>query len=252
MTKKNLYYAVTFRRINAFKVGILGIFLAICSWPRVFIEVFTRTGFGIRYFLFPLCLFLAACLAALPFIIYRGYPVPAIIAKNFTWYVYTVALVIFSFNRKKEIKRRKNSYDFAHFSESSGQIHPWFYTLGFLQRYSHPEARRIISVYIEPGIFLIAGIILVLLHQYIGVLFIVCSIIYSMSWSAQYYLGDQFVLNKIDEMICNEELVNSFVHNRPGDKTRGFEFYGTRPGNMEFRRKVADTMIEEEPPVDVI
>ena len=83
-------------------------------------------------------------------------------------------------------------------------------------------------------------------EQLIGFILVICSIVYSLSYRAAYYQGDQFVMDKIDEMICNEELVKSFVEGRTPDETRGFNFYGRRPADPETRRRVAETFVEDE------
>jgi hypothetical protein len=53
-------------------------------------------------------------------------------------------------------------------------------------------------------------------------------------------------MDKIDEMICNEELVKAFVEGRSPDETRGLNYYGRRPADPEARRRIAETFIEEE------
>ena len=47
---KNLYYRTVFMRVNSIKEIILGFFLAIASYPRMLLEVFTRKNMGERYF----------------------------------------------------------------------------------------------------------------------------------------------------------------------------------------------------------
>jgi hypothetical protein len=247
--KKNLYYHTVFKRTNTIKMFILGFFLGICSWPRVFIEVFTRRNFGERYFLFPLCVLLAVILAAIPFGRSYGESAIIVIGANFTWYAYIVAFVMFSLKRRLEVRREPGAYDFAKFSLSAGVLHP---QLRYLSRFGINLSNRVIATYVEPGIFLIAGVFLIILKQDIGYVLSASAVIYGFSWAAQYYLGDQFILDKIDEMISNEELVESFVHNRDPEETRGFEVYGDRPSNQDFRRKIVDQMFEEEPAVDVL
>lgn len=39
-----------------------------------------------------------------------------------------------------------------------------------------------------------------------------------------YRQGDHFIMDKIDEMICNEEMVSSFVEDRDSSQTRGVHF----------------------------
>ena len=249
MKKKNLYYYSVIRRMNLLKGGVLGLFLLICSWPRTFIENFTRRNLGERYFSLPLCLFLAFILAFVPKH-WSGFDegVLTIIGNNLSWYAYLVAYLWYAFKRYREVRRAPGAYDLARYSLSAGSVDPLISQLDFVKR--QPD-RRLVAIVFEPAIFLIGGLLLILLKQPIGYLLAGSAVIYSLSWWAQYYTGDEFVLDKIDEMIVNEELVSSFVHNAPPEETKGFEFYGRAPSNPDFRRKVADQMVEDEPAADV-
>ena len=62
---------------------------------------------------------------------------------------------------------------------------------------------------------------------------------------AAYTIGDHFIMDKIDEMICNEEMVNSFVEGRDSSETRGFSTYGRKPTDPETRRRLADAFMED-------
>jgi hypothetical protein len=249
MKTKNLYYHTVLKRTNVVKLTIFKFVLAICSLFRVFIEVFTRKSFGERYMLLPLNVFLAVLLAAIPYktSYYESLWNP--IFSNISWYAYLVVFVIYSFKRAREIKREPGVYDMAKFSLSAGIINEWFYNIRLT---GTKPTNRIIATYYEPGTAIIIGIILALLKQNIGYLFIISGIVYGISWAGQYYLGDEFIMDTIDEMICNEELVESFVRGLPTQETRGFEVYGTAPGNSDFRRKVADAMMDDDPAVDIL
>jgi hypothetical protein len=251
MKTKNLYYHHMFQRTHHFKAIFLSFFVAISSWFRVPIEVITRRHFGQRYFLFPLCVYIALALAAMPIVAFNTgtYTLWDMIEHNLTWYGFIVLFLRNSYDRYLEVRREPGVYDFERFSLSPGIIHAWFYKL---ELFDLKPTTRIIAIYLEPGLFLLAGIILALLQQNIGYVFIVCSIIYSASWAGAYYMGDEFILDKIDDLITSEELTNTFVHNRPPKETKGFEVDGTKIKNPEFRRKLAESMIEEEPAVDVL
>ena len=76
-------------------------------------------------------------------------------------------------------------------------------------------------------------------------LLIVCSVFYSFGYAGAYHIGDNFVMDKIDEMISNEELEDSFVNDKDPSETRGFRFYGKKPTDPDMRRKVASLMTED-------
>jgi hypothetical protein len=147
-----------------------------------------------------------------------------------------------SLERDKEVKRLPSVFDFARFSLSTGEIHTQI--LAFQWQGKKVDIRTIETV-VEPALFFFIGILLKLFGQSVGTLLVVCSIFYSLSYVAAYVMGDHFVMDKIDEMICNEEMVSSFVEGRNPSETRGVPFYGRRPTDPETRRMLADTFIED-------
>jgi hypothetical protein len=245
--KRNLYYHIVFGRSNALKVAILTFFLAIASWPRLLIEVFLRKSFGERYFSFATGIFVAIVLALFPLVKYKitaltGTDVSGseFVAHYATWYLYLIAFVYMCIQRQKEIEREPSVFDFARFSLSTGKVNQKFRDIVINGK---PADFRTISTLLEPCVFLAAGVVLICVGQVLGVLLFICSVCYSFSYFGAFYLGDQFVMDKIDEMICNEELVDSFVEEKQPEETRGFYAYGKRPNDPEFRSKVADTFI---------
>ncbi len=249
MKTKNLYYATVFKRTNTIKMMILSFFLAIASWPRLFLEVFLRKNFGERYFSFSTAIIITWIFALLPYaweyshsfgFVDKG----KLVLTYATWYLYLAAFVYFSWLRWMEVKREPGVFDFARFSLSTGNINPSFYKMA--ESMGLKPTSRNISTLLEPLVCFVIGALLFLIGQSVGTLIIVCSICYSLSYAGAYHLGDQFVMDTIDEMICNEELVDSFVNNEQPSETRGFEAYGKRPTNADFRRKVVDNFRQED------
>jgi uncharacterized membrane protein HdeD (DUF308 family) len=245
--KKNLYYRTVFKRSNTLKEGFLSFFLAFCSWPRMLIEVFIRKNQGERYFSFSGALTLLIILTLLPlfspFSQLYGSSFTSFLGIFLTWYLYLAGFLYMTIQRRNEIKRLPSVYDFGRFSLSTGYIHPQFRTLEFMGK---PFSIRTIETLLEPGVFGVAGFVLWMSGQPIGFILLVSGIFYSFSYMAAYHQGDNFVMDKIDEMICNEELVKAFVEGRSPDETRGLNYYGRRPADPEARRRIAETFIEEE------
>lgn len=248
--KKNLYYRTVFRRHNVIKEAFLGFFLAFCSWPRLVLEVFLRRNLGERYFSFSSAIIIAVLMAIVPlltsaFLERVGHPLSqtAFLGYYTTWYGFIVAFLYQSYQRNEEIKRLPSVYDFERFSLSTGWIHPWFMNLEFLGKKGD---ERQIATLLEPGFCFAIGLGLSLLSQPVGSILTFCSIFYSISYLAAYHNGDHFVMDKIDEMIANEELVNSFVEGRTPDETRGFSFYGRKPADPDLRRQLVDTFMVDE------
>ncbi|TFF36173.1 hypothetical protein [Mucilaginibacter psychrotolerans] len=252
MIKTNLYYKTVFKRKEVAKDVSLIAFLFIVSWPRLLLEVFVRKNFGERYFSLTTVIFLSIVLFFIPIGIdkashfYSGdSSTISIIFKNITWYLFLAGLLYVSFKRQKEIARETGTFDFAKFSAYDGDIHPMFNNIEIKGK---KVTRRQICILVEPAFFLAIGIILALCVQKLGILIIFCSLCYALGYKADYIRGDHFILDTIDEMICNEEMVESFVHGRGPEETRGFEMRGNAgPSSEEFRKQIIDNLTDEEP-----
>lgn len=255
MKKKNLYYIVVFKRTNMIKAAILGFFLAIASWPRLILEVFLRRGMGQRYYslatsitLFILMLFGSN----MPhYSYYSGWSYPHFsetIQRNPSLTLFAFAFMAMSIRRYREIKNEPGVFDFAKFSQYSGDILPFFYDL---KLFGLTPTRKVISTIYEPLAGLLPGIVLTIFHSPVGLLLIICSIIYSISYYGAHYAGDQFLMDRIDEILFNEDITETLVEGTKPDDGRGVEFFGTSPSSKSFRRVLADTMTESEPASDV-
>ena len=248
--KKNLYYRTVFKRSNAFKEGVLAFFLAFCSWPRLLLEVFIRKNFGERYFSFASAMTVSGILALLPLIyletmsrIFRNSEGMTFISHFATWYVYLAGFLYMCLQRNEEIKHLPSVFDFGRFSLSTGEIHPRFREVTFN---GIPADIRTIEIWLEPLPFALGGFVLWVFGQPIGFIIFLSSIFYSLSYAGAYHQGDHFIMDKIDEMICNEEMVNAFVEGRDPSETRGVNFYGRRPADPDVRRRLVDGFIDDD------
>jgi hypothetical protein len=61
-------------------------------------------------------------------------------------------------------------------------------------------------------------------------------------------MENAFVMDKIDEIILNEEMENAFVNDEDLNKTRGVQFYMRKPNGEELRRKAAEGFFEDPDP----
>ncbi len=251
--KQNLYYKTMFRRHNRIKEFLFSLFLAICSVPRILLEVFVRKNFGERYFSFSTAMIAAFVLFWVPFFT-MSFTVAISRSQGWieskflifvlfyvTWYVGLAAFVYMCIKRRKEIKRMPGVFDFARFSLSAGTIHPKFYGISFGGK--HVTIRQIETL-IEPGFFFFIGFCLFVMGQFVGYLIMFCAVCYSISYFATYWQGDNFIMDKIDEMILNEEMVNNFSHAMPDpDDMRGVRFYGRVPADPAVQRQLVDNII---------
>lgn len=247
--KKNLYYRNVFQRKNKLKENFLLLFWGLASYPRLILEVFLRKNMGRRYYTLASAITVWVILFIIPFLsrdaFYRDFWEN--INHHKLWYLFWVAFIIFAIIKYKEVKTIEHQFDFDHFSLSTGEKFDFFYDLKFNGKTFSP---RQIEIFIEPLPVFILGIIFLLAGQlHIGLLFAISAFFYSQSYAAAYMLSDNFILDKIDEIICNQGLNDTFVHDEPAKN--GFEYNGIKPKSEEWRRKIYEQMFEDEDATEV-
>lgn len=264
--QKNLYYRTVLRRENALQNFFLSLLSTLSSHPRLLLEVFIRKGFGERYFrlisgfsvflilgIFPL---FAETLSALGdhlkqiVTAYGGMPgstpeappqEPSFLFRYLTWYIFLVLFLLKSIQHHLAMKRLPSIFDFQRYSLCGGTINPIFEKIKLGGK---PADVRTIETLLEPGFFFIIGIVLWLFGQNLGILLVVSSIFYSASYFNAYISGDNFIMDKIDEMICNQELANVFLNDDDGE-AMGFRPRFRKPENRDIREKILPMMTEE-------
>lgn len=248
---KETYFRVLFKRENVVKNFLLKLFIGSTSFCRLIIEVFIRRNMGKRYFNLPAAFFTALFLFIVPMlpmvfpVFLNSYYAPTFwgtIKEYWVWYLFIAVFLFFSYLRYKDIKHIKALYDFNHFSLSSGEILPFYWQLKFKGK---PFTPRTLETFIEPLPFFIGGILMMILGQkLLGALFIFSAIVYCISYARAYAIGDEFMYDKIDKRICNEEIARTFVTDEPTG--RGFRFYGEKPNSKETREEIYKDMVDDD------
>jgi len=245
MKKRNSYYYEVFGRPAFLKKVFLSFFLELSYYFRVPIEVITRRNMGERYFNILLTAVMGIAFLYVPIYFSKNYNNDIDWGQIFrmfgTWYIYTALFLYSSYKRWQEIRTYPSVWDLKRFSLTAGKPHSFFLQLKMGGKELTP---RFIAAVVEPGIFFGIGLVLTLLQQPIGIVLLVCSVVYALGYTAAYYLSDQFVMDKIDEMICNEDMRDIFV-NDIGSK-RGFEFSAKRPTDKAARQQLYDEYIDVE------
>ncbi len=239
-----------FGRRNVLKENILAFFFAFSSYPRLLLEVFIRKNLGERYFSYMTGITLIVLLSVWPLMMegvinvltHKPFEFGHFFLHYTTWYLFLYFFWDSCKERNEEIKRLPSVFDFGRYSLSTGERHPRI--LDFKWKGKHVDIRTTETL-VEPALFFFLGLFLAVVGQVVGVLLIICSIFYSLSYMAAYAMGDHFIMDKIDEMIINEEMVASFVEDKDPSETRGVSFYGRKPSDPETRRKLADMFIED-------
>lgn len=247
--KKNLYYRAVLRRENKFKIFLLSLFWGLASSPRLLLEVFIRKDFGERYFKLSASLTIAVVLGLWPYLpsvlvpYAFGREGDSIMPDYLLWYVFLAGFLFMSFRHHRDQQRNPSVFDFKKYSLYAGKINPFFFGLNFFG--IKPDV-RLVECWLEPAGFFLLGLFLNMIGQTLGGLLIFCSIVYGGSYMAAYFIGDNFVMDKIDQIILNEELEKSFMDDMGEDETRGFRFVGRKPEDQELRRRVFDHMTEKD------
>ncbi len=234
--KKNLYFATVFQRRNLVKEFFMSLFLAIASYPRLLLEVFVRKNMGERYFSMASVITLFVVLAALPFVIEKR-TFLYVLQENILWYLFLAGFLYAANKRRLEIKRLPSVFDFARYSLAKGETNPLLYKFS---RFKNLDIRTMQTL-VEPAIFFVGGILLLLIDQdMLGVLLIVSSILFSLSFVAAFHYGDHKVMDEIDRIILSEDMVKAFVDDDDPSLTRGVQFYGRKPADRALRQKVVN------------
>lgn len=250
------------------KFFLWGLFWLFFSPCRMLIEVFIRRDFGERYFRLSKAVSTFTLLMLLPMlgpVTYLFNPAAGLITTeqtNFfaylTWHIYLALFLVASIQHHKAIKLLPSVFDFARYSLDSGRSNDTVLRLWedeaiggrirtIFRRITGREVdTRIFECWIEPAPFFLAGILLALVGQNLGWLLMFSAVTYSISYCFSYYVGDEMVMNTIDQIIISEDFAETFLHDADESKTRGYRFLGRKPNDSEMRRAVMERMTSNE------
>lgn len=236
----------TLIRKNKIKEAFFNFFLDLASFPRMLLEVFLRKNFGERYLNMASVITVAIILYCLPFLI-DGSIFPGRRHKvddgSFTiWYAFTAVWFVIASWRVWQFDKSKSAFNFGMFTYYSGDTHPLFQKFTF---FGKPDRRTIDTVY-EPLFFFVAGIIIRLVDTKLGNLICISSIMYSFSYVGAYMKGDQFLLDKIDEIIWGEQFEKIFTEETDPEHCKGVYLYSRRPESKQAAEMIAKSLLEEE------
>lgn len=179
--------------MSVYKLSLIG---------RLILETFIRRDFGRRYYslrqalilaFLLLCRFAVAVIHSFPSLFglkrYIKHPAPDFSLHYASWLAFTVFFVICAFARKLEARKNKGN------SLSMGYSHPLFFKIRLFGR---PLTDRFIETIVEPFFCLTVGLVLYLLTQPIGMVIMVCSAFYSISYIYAYRFADEVIMDMQD------------------------------------------------------
>jgi len=191
---------------------------------RLVLEIFLRRNFGKRYYSLRQALlmaflmmgwFILAAIRSFPSLFmlekYIKHPAPHFGLHYGSWLAFTMFFVICAFSRKLEARRNKVN------TLSMGDLHPLFCKLKLFGR---PATARFIETIAEPLFCLVVGFTLYLLAQPIGIVIMVCSALYSISYIYAYRFADEIMMDMQDAGANGEIYRNApMAEKKPTQKT---------------------------------
>tara|TARA_R110000868_G_scaffold1211_4_gene9403 strand:- start:18319 stop:19080 length:762 start_codon:yes stop_codon:yes gene_type:complete len=242
--KQKSYFKQVFRRTN-FKLGFLSFFYSICSVPRLLLEVFLRKNMGSRYFSFGLSIILFSFfLVTLLFSAFsKAAAYSALGSNGYALGIFGILFFVFANKRRSEINSDPTHVSFDEFSLSTGELTGWFKS-----KKENGASLRTIEIWLEPLPFLVGGLVLLLfpISRLLGLIFLLCSILYSLSYMGAYALARDFIMDKIDEKIAGEEMGQALKSGFSGHEARGFTNRSPIPSNEEHREQLYKLILKRD------
>jgi hypothetical protein len=236
--KQTAFFEATLGRSNVFLTSILNFFFMITSYPRLLLEVFLRRRFGTGYFSLAPAIILSLFLFISPVLQTKNwyhFEWLEFFKQFFTWYLFAFAFAYKSWRHYQELRLPPGVFDFSKFSKYSGDKDFRFYEL---TRFGINVTSRLIATFLEPLIFFVLGLFLILINQPIGYLILLCSVIYSLGYCGAFRIGDMYLQEIIDKMILSQELSETCMEGKSPRADRGFENF-SMPKNPDQLKKMA-------------
>lgn len=218
-------------------------FLGVSSYPMLLVEVFLRSKMGERYFSLSHAVKLAVLLVLVPTFLHftSGQDWGDTFKSFWSMYLFAGLFSWFTFKRHKETWRPATEFDFSRFNLSTGEVFPF---LKSVKQVDGSINYRKIEIWLEPLIILAAGILLLLMAQFLmGCLLVITAIIYHQHYDIAYKQGDEFVLDIIDEMIINRDFSRDFIHDETS--STGFRTRFTKKPSLKEVREELNTRIDK-------
>lgn len=256
MKKTNVHHREQYTRQNNLKENMVRLFISFMSFPKLWIEVFLRSRFGKSYFNLGSALGVTIIMFVLPFFMQAasmsysyfqsrtyGFDLVDFLIHYLSWYAMLTAFVVKSIKHRLAMKTETGVFNFNWYSKSSGVIHPFFREL---EINGWCPSERQLEIFVEPAVPFIAGLFLCLLSQPIGIVLVICAIIYSGSYAALYYLGDRYIQDIIDSIIVNKVKQELFVGDKTAEDTMGVRLRADRPSAEEVRMTIYEQAVKDD------
>lgn len=204
---RNEYVHIMTGRFTSFENLALTAFARYAVIARSILEAFLRANFGERYFSLGLTIIISLILLIIPLpeLLMRGGSngLWRFIQSYLTLYIFIGLYIRQSIKHYRAVQILKRAFHLDKMSTYEGDINDFFWSLKIKGR---EVTRRQIECFLEPGIFLALGLILFVFGQVLGLIFIFCAVIYSLSRMASYEAANNMMLDIIDMGIATRAM----------------------------------------------
>ena len=243
--KRNIFIETHKGRHNYAGNFFLSFFMMFASHASAIIEVFLRKRFGERYITLSQAFTLVL---ALNF----GYEYLDDMFRfrldGDTWsiFIFSIVFLGFSIKHRMEISKYGTAYDFKRFSLSDGEVANFWSKIIGKKILGKKVSLYHVHVLLEPAIPVIVGLPLLPLEftRPIGVILIICGVIYSIRNFSKAQQGRNWVLDNIDKKITSEMKYDVFMERKPKTETKGVYLPIELPDDEETRKSLYN-MVED-------
>lgn len=247
----NTYYRLITGHVNIMRKIYQSFILALSHFPSLFVAVFLRKNMGERFYTLSASLTFAVILLV-PFVVLTSlsnYYNPKFLKMfDWPWAIFVCIFITYSIVRRLEFKRNTHIVRTDQFSYYEGDM-LWPLWLWIEKKVPFLKAHPLyIRKYYEPALVFISAFVLgtIFVGSFVFFFLLITSILQFLRVQVQYAEGRNFIMDKIDEIIANEELFESLVNDKPAEETRGFSFFAPKPESREVREKMVDLIIEKD------
>jgi hypothetical protein len=237
---KTAYFRDMYKRQSFVMTEIKKFIYSITTNIRFILEVLIRSNMGERHFSVIYAVFVGLILYFIPFAYefsarHNSTGILSVIWDNITWYIFIGYYAYCCMKRKKELVTKPGVFDFARMSYSTGHINRHF--LEF-KVFGKKRDYRFIETFLEPLFFLVIGIALLILGQKVGMLILICSMCYSISYYMAYRIGDDIIMDNIDIHIVSKEMTDLMSGNDEETSPFGNNFRAEIPKDKANRKSI--------------
>jgi len=237
---KEAHFRDLYKRQSFVMTEIKKLIYSLTCNVRFILDVLIRTNIGERHFSTLYAVWVGLILCFIPFAYgfsnrYQYSSSLSVVWDNLTWYMFVVFYAYSCIKRRREIATKPGVFEFARMTYSTGEINKRFFGLKI---FGAKADGRFIETFLEPLFFLVIGSVLLIFGQKVGLLILVASSCYSISYHLAYRIGDNIIMDNIDIQIISKGMANLMSGNDAETSPLGNNFRAEIPKDKANRKSV--------------